>query len=166
MLEADDKEPGMVRMIKAEEDAYQSMGEEASNHSFSTSVMLMTSSDSNINIKDNIKTVVSAYSIYEEQYLNALQDSNTKKDVFGWLFIPLWMFAIRFNLLNFFYTANAFSVNALASLFHLPDGVYNKSPTIRWMDYKALSCPDNIPVMNAKDDTGYSISGVLAERFR
>lgn len=75
-------------------------------------------------------------------------------------------FALRFNLMSFFYASNAFSVNALASLFHLPDGIYNKSQTIRWMDYKALAGPDNLPVMDPAADTGYSISGVLAEKFR
>gem|GEM_PF-5187914 len=72
----------MVRMIKAEEDAYQSMGEEASNHAFSTGVLLLTSSDQQENTEKNIDTVMGAYSIYEEQYLNSLVESNIKKDIF------------------------------------------------------------------------------------
>jgi len=75
-------------------------------------------------------------------------------------------FAIKFDLINFFYTSHAFSVNALSSLFHLPDGIYNRSPVIRWMEYKALACPDNIPAMNAKEDTGFIMSGIVAEKFK
>lgn len=167
LLQWADKEPtGVIRMIKAEEDAYQSMGEEASNHAFDSGLVLMTSSDDPIRVKDNIKTVVSAYSIYEEQYLNSLEDSNTKKDVFWRFFIPIWKFSVRFSLLHFFYTANAFSVNALSSLFHLPDGVYNRSPIIRWMEYKALACPDNTPVMSDKDDNGFIMSWSVAESYQ
>lgn len=162
----DDEPSGMVRMIKAEEDAYQSMGEEASNHAFSTGVLLLTSSDQQENTEKNIDTVMGAYSIYEEQYLNSLVESNIKKDIFWRFFEPLWKFAVRFNLLSFFYTVHAFSVNALSSLFHLPDGIYNKSQIIRWMDYKALACPDNAPILDPKDDTGYIMSGIVAERFQ
>ena len=166
MLESEDKEPGMVRMIKAEEDAYQSMWEEASNHAFSTGVLLITSSNTKENTESNLDNVTSAYSIYEEQYLNSLIESNTKKDIFWRFFEPMRRFAIKFDLINFFYTSHAFSVNALSSLFHLPDGIYNRSPVIRWMEYKALACPDNIPVMSPKEDTGFIMSGIVAEKFK
>jgi hypothetical protein len=73
---------GPVRMIKAEEDAYQSMGEEAANHSFDTGLVLLTSSDNESVLTNNLQNVTSAYSIYTEQYLNEIVESNTKKDVF------------------------------------------------------------------------------------
>lgn len=155
----------MVRMIKAEEDAYQSMGEEAANHSFATGITLLTSSDDPTHLEPNLKVVTSAYSIYTEQYLNEILESNVKKDIFGWIFKPMWRFASRFHLIHFFATAHGFSVNALASLFHFPDGMYNRSSAIRWMDYKALAAPDTVPVMDPKDDTGYVISGVIAESY-
>ena len=46
-----------------------------------------------------------------------------------------------------------FSVNALSSLFHFPDGMYNRTAVIRWMEYKALPAPGEVPVMNPSDDT-------------
>lgn len=73
---------GMVRMIKAEEDAYQSMGEEAANHAFSTGLVLLTSSDEKNNLTTNLQNVTGSYSIYTEQYLNEIKESNIKKDVF------------------------------------------------------------------------------------
>ena len=62
-------------------------------------------------------------------------------------------FAVRFKLLHFFSTSHVFSVNALSSLFHFPDGMYNRTAVIRWMEYKALPAPGEIPVMNPSDDT-------------
>lgn len=161
----EDENVGMVRMIKAEEDAYQSMWEEAANHSFATGLTLITSSDNKDSLEWNLKTVTSAYSIYTEQYLNEIVESNVKKDIFWRFFKPMRRFAIRFNLLHFFATAHAFSVNALTSLFHFPDGIYNKSPSIHWMEYKALAAPDNVPVMKPEDDTWYVMSGVVAEQY-
>jgi hypothetical protein len=34
------------------------------------------------------------------------------------------------------------------------------------MEYKALACPDNIPVMDPKDDTGFIMSGSVAEKYQ
>lgn len=82
MIADDDKEVGMVRMIKAEEDAYQSMGEEASNHCFTTGIFLVTSSDDEMRAQTNLDNITGAFSIYEDQYLNALVEPNVKKDIF------------------------------------------------------------------------------------
>lgn len=155
----------IVRMIKAEEDAYQSMGEEAANHAFETWITLMTSSDDKKRASDNIKTVVNAYSIFADQYLNELVISNFREDIAGWFFKPLWRFAVRFRLIHFFSTVHVFSVNALSSLFHFPDGVYNRSQAIRWMEYKALWAPSNAPVLDPAYDTWYVVSGIVAEKY-
>ena len=72
----------MVRMIKSEEDAYQSMGEEAANHAFSTGLVLLTSSDTQAHTTTNLQNVTSAYGVYSEQYLNEIKESNVKKDIF------------------------------------------------------------------------------------
>jgi hypothetical protein len=87
----------MVRMIKAEEDAYQSMGEEASNHAFTTATFLIAASDEPEALSSDIDTVISAYSIYDDEYLNRLVTSNIK-EIFDRFFQPVRRFAIRCNL--------------------------------------------------------------------
>jgi hypothetical protein len=136
----------MVRMVKAEEDSYQSMGEEASNHAFHVWLILVSSSDDIKLAEQNVDIVTWAFSIFEDQYANSLDQPANYKFIwpFYWFFKSMWIFALKFNLQSFFYTGNIFSVNSLSSIFHLPDGVYNKSSVIRWMDYKALACPDNV----------------------
>jgi hypothetical protein len=57
-------------------------------------------------------------------------------------------------------------VNALSSLFHFPDGTYNRSPVIEWMQYKILSGPNNLPVFEEKDFNGFVMSGILAEKYK
>jgi hypothetical protein len=58
------------------------MGEEAANHSFDTGLVLLTSSDNQQYVTNNLDTVISAYSIYSEQYLNEIVESNLKGDIF------------------------------------------------------------------------------------
>lgn len=164
----DDKPDGMVRMVKAEEDTYQTMWEEAANHAFHTWIILISSADDLIRAEQNLDVVIWAFSIYEDQYANSLEQPHNYKYVFPFslLYRNAWIFSLRFTLQSFFYAGNVFSVNSLASIFHFPDGVYNRSQIIRWMDYKALACPDNAPVMDPKDDTWYIMSGVVAEKFK
>ena len=65
---------------------------------------------------------------------------------------------------HFFFKKNIFTVNELASLYHLPDGLYNQSPIIKWMDYKALAAPNAAPKL--KDPNGFYITGVIAEGYK
>lgn len=82
MLKGKNDSTGLVRMVKAEEDAYQSMAEEAANHSFQAAIVLLTSSDKSTNVRKNLENVTSAYSIYTNQYLNGIKQSNWKEDMF------------------------------------------------------------------------------------
>lgn len=165
MLKGKNDSTGLVRMVKAEEDAYQSMAEEAANHSFQAAIVLLTSSDKSTNVRKNLENVTSAYSIYTNQYLNGIKQSNWKEDMFWWFFKPMRRFAIRFKLLPFFFTKNVFSVNALSSLFHFPDGTYNRSQVIRRLDYKTLWAPSNAPVLSPAQDNGYIMSGIVSETY-
>ncbi len=154
----------MIRMVKAEEDSVQAMGEESANHAFSSGLILLTTSDSEENLQLNVDSLVSAYSVFEDQYANALSESNFKADLMGFFFKPMRYFAFKFKLTNFFFNYNIFSVNALSSVYHFPDGVYNRSPIIKWMDYKVLAAPDNVPVPT--DYSGYIMTGIVAEEYK
>jgi len=154
----------MVRMLKAKEDALNGMWEEAGLPFFEAGVLIATSSDEKQHIEDNIDIMVSAYNIYGDEYGNELNGPENKHDMFGFIYKPLWKFAAYFNLPYFFFKRNIFGVAALASLFHFPDGIYNRSPIILWMAYKVLPCPDNLPIL--KDPNRFIISGHLAESYK
>jgi hypothetical protein len=64
----------------------------------------------------------------------------------------MWKFAAKFQLTRFFYKKNILTPNALTSLFHYPDGLYNRSPVIKWLDYKMLAAPDNLPQLKQPTD--------------
>lgn len=154
----------MVRMLKAKEDALNAMWEEAGLPFFEAGILIATSSENKKQADDNIDILVSAYNIYGDEYGNELDDLNNKHDMLGFLYLPLRKFAAHFNLPYFFFKKNMFWVNELASLFHFPDGIYNRSPAISWMQYKVLPCPDNLPIL--QDLNQYIISGQLAENYK
>lgn len=156
----------MVRMVKAKEDAMNAIWEEAWLPIFRSSLILITSSDSKENLESNIDSLISAYNIYWDEYSNQLNEENTKHDVFWFIFKPLWTIAAKFYLTWFFSKYAYFSINQLTSLFHFPDGTYNRSPIIDWMQYKVLSWPSNLPVMTWDVENGYVLGGVLAEKYK
>jgi TraM recognition site of TraD and TraG len=153
----------MVRMTKAEEEALNIMGEEAGKHAFETWIILISSSNEQDRPQANLDNMISVFTIYRDEFNNELDNNEFLTDAMGWFFKPLWKFAARFQLTNFFYRKNIMTPNALTSLFHYPDGLYNRSPVIKWLDYKMLSPPDNLPEM--KEPTDYIITWKLAEDY-
>jgi hypothetical protein len=160
----DKKGDPIVRMVKAEEEAYNIMAEEAAKPSFMGGLMLVSSSDVPWRSKENIYNLVSAYSIYRDEYNNALDQPETIADLLWPIIKPLWKFSISFALPGFVTRKNIFTVGELSSLFHLPDGMFNRSPVIKWMDYKVLAWPDTLPVPT--EPTEFMMSGMIADSFR
>lgn len=154
----------MVRMVKAEEEAINIMAEEAWKHPFVSGLILTSSSDYWDHCRENINNIVGVYTIYRDEYNNELDENNIMTDVFWWFFKPLWKFAADFHLPKFFFRQNVFTPNELSWFFHFPDGNFNRSPVIRWMEYKVLPAPDNLPVL--KDDSWFVMTWIIAEEFK
>lgn len=156
----------MVRMVKAEEEAYNFMAEEAAKPAYEAWLLLISWSDVEGREKESIYNVFSAYSIYKDEYNNSLDNSSMITDMPGISVIvsTFWKFSIDFLLLGLFYKKNIFTVGELSSLFHFPDGMFNRSPAIKWMDYKVVAWPDTLPV--ATEPTPYVMTGVIADPFK
>lgn len=138
-------------MVKAEEDALNIMAEEAGKQAFEAGILLITSSDDESRLRQNMQTVLSSFTVYKDEYNNELDQPAVFSDLFGRAIKPMRRFAALFHLVNFFYKDCMLTVSALASLFHLPDGLFNRAPIIKWMDYKVVSAPDNLPTLEQEN---------------
>ncbi len=153
----------MVRMTKAEEEALNIMWEEAGKHAFEAGIILISSSDEYSRPEANLDNMISVFTIYRDEFNNELDNNEFLTDAMWWFFKPMWKFAAKFQLTHFFYKKNIMTPNALTSLFHYPDWLYNRSPVIKWLDYKMLAAPDNLPQL--KQPTDFIITGKLAEDY-
>ena len=156
----------MVRMVKAKEEALNTIGEEAGNPIYKSGLLIVSSSDVKGQSKQNLKAMESAYNVYTDEYANRLSDDNTKHDMFPWIFQPLWRIGVGYYLTGFFYKYSYFSTNELSSLYHFPDSIYNRSPIIEWMQYKVLPAPANLPQFSDDERNGKVMTGILAEKFK
>lgn len=155
----------IIRMVKAEEEALNTMAEEAGKPAYNGGILLMSSSDIEERVTNNVYNVVSAFTVYEDEYNNELDQPEMLADLFGAWLKPLWKFAANFHIVSFFFKDNVFTVSELTSLFHLPDGLYNRSPVIEWMDYKVISAPDNLPQLK-EENVDFPITGIIAESYK
>jgi hypothetical protein len=153
-------------MVKAKEDSRNAMGEEAANPTFRSCISLVASSDTKGRPKQILNNLETAYNVYSDEYSNALDASNFKHDILGWLYLPLRTVAVNMYLTGFFSEYSYFSTNELTSLYHFPDGTYNRAPAIERMQYKVVAPPSNLPVFTDENWNGRVISGVLAENFK
>lgn len=153
-----------VRMTKAKEEALNVMWEEAGRHAFASNLYFISSSNEPTNPKQNIRNVVAIYNIYKDEINNELDMKEWKTDILWWLLKPIRSILANIQSIWFFFKQNIFTENQLTSLFHFPDGVFNKSPSIRWMDYKVLGSPDNI--YRPKEDSWYVITWSIKEEYK
>lgn len=156
----------MVRMVKAQEETINDMAEEIGTVAFESWLMLVTSSDSEKKLEDNMNWLISAYTVYTDQYGNELEQLENKATLLKFISKPLWTIAANYTLTNLFYQSNVFTANELTWLFHFPDYTYNRSNVIEWMQYKVLPAPSNLPIMDEKDSTGFVMSWVVAEKYK
>lgn len=152
-----------VRMTKAKEDAVNAMGEEAGRHAFSCNMYLMSSSAELDRPKANIRNMVWIFNIFKDEFNNELDLNEWKVDILWFLLKPIRRFMNNIGSIAVFHKTNVFTENQLTTLYHFPDGAFNRSPSIKWMDYKVLSAPDNL--YKPKEPTEYVMSGSITEGY-
>ncbi len=131
---------------QAEQESHKAVGESAGQPAFLSSIRLLVSSDDPVSTKNALETVVGCVSMYTDEYNNKL-DNPQWEDLFAWIITPIRYFAFRFRMIGFLQSKSIFSVDELSTLFHFPDITYNKSPIIKWLDYKMLAPPHNLKTL-------------------
>jgi len=159
-----EEDVSMVRMVKAQEDSINWMAEEAGAPGFNVWIMLIVSSDQPAAAKMAINKLVSAYSVYTDEYANELTHPSFELDFLPFIVRPMRRTVIKYYMTHFLYVSNKFWVNELASIFHFPTRSYNRSEIIERMQYKIIAPPDALPQM--KEENGYIMWWIIAESYK
>lgn len=142
---------------QAETEAQKIMGEAAAQPSFKASIRIIVSSKDEKSAENNIHSIISASSIFTDEYNNSLDNPQFLEDAFRFFFTPVRYFGYKFKLVGFFQNVSMFSADELSTMYHFPEITYNKSPLINWLGYKKLPVPQNIKFP--------SIPTMLEEKF-
>src|SRR3990167_327489 len=126
--------------------------------------MIVVSSDEKARAQDALKNIISSYSVYTDEYANELTYPTTSADIIPFIVKPLWKLTVRFLMTHIFYVSNIYCVNELASLFHFPTRIYNRSDAIQWMPYKLIAPPETLPELH--EENGLVMTGIIAETYK
>ncbi|MDD3302807.1 MAG: DUF87 domain-containing protein [Candidatus Gracilibacteria bacterium] len=129
---------------QAESESQKIMGEAASQPAFDASIrVLVSSKDEDMSIEGS-HAIVGAVSIFTDEYNNSLDNPQVREDGLSFIFTPLIYQGFKYKLVGFFQNVSKFSTDELSTIYHFPDINYNKSPLIKWLDYKKLAPPHNL----------------------
>jgi len=151
MDKSDEKDGGggYVRMLQSKEELAKRIGEKASQSGFETTIRLMASAKTRKRADELTNNIIIGFNLFKDTSSNWFQ---TKRiffiDIINDYFF-LFNFKHRFlnNALYLFLKEKKSLLveEELASLFHFPSIKYNKSPIIRWLNYKVLPAPLDLP---------------------
>jgi len=131
---------------QAETESQKLMWEAAAQPAFECSIRVLVASKEKMKTKDWIHAIVSAASIFTDEYNNALDNPQIIEDSMPKLVTALRYFAFKHKLVWFFQNVSSFSTDEITTIFHMPDINYNRSPIIKWLEYKKLAPPHNLKI--------------------
>jgi len=129
---------------QAETEAQKLMWEAAAQPAFETSIRILVSSKDKQKTEDWVHAIVAAASIFTDEYNNALDNPQIIEDTFPRFISFIRYFAYKHKLIWILQDISIFAVDEVTTVYHLPDINYNKSPIIKWLDYKKLPPPHNL----------------------
>jgi len=132
-----------IRMLQPKEEALKRIGEKAGQVGFDTSIRVVGVADSNLRATEIANNLNIAFSIYHDQFNNWFQ--NRRIFPFDFINNPLMKYLFRRRIPGIFHKTNLLAQDELASIYHLPDSKYNPVPVIKWLAYKVLPPPVELP---------------------
>lgn len=129
---------------QAEQEAQKMVGESAGQPGFQASIRILVASDTPESAESGLYNLISAMNIYTDEYNNKLDNPQVFESMFAFFFTPIRYLAFRLRLVGLLQTKSMFSTDELSTLYHFPDINYNKSPIIKWLEYKMLTPPNNL----------------------
>ncbi len=133
-----------VRMLAAKEEAYKKIGQKAGEVGFDTSIRVIALADTKSRAIEITNNVNVAFSVYHDAYLNSFQNRRISL-FFDFINNPLMRYLFQRRIPGLFHKQSLFGHNELASLIHFPDSRYNAVPIIKWLQYKVLPPPVELP---------------------
>ncbi len=129
---------------QAEQESQKAVWESAWQQWFEASIRFLVASNNDQSAKDWLRGLLSTTSVYTDEYNNKLDDPRIVEDVFSFILTPIRYIGFKFKLSWLFQKKSIFSVDELSTLYHFPDINYNKSPVIKWLEYKMIAPPSNL----------------------
>jgi len=139
---------GMVRLLATREEVAKHIGEKANQVAFDTMIRIIASSKNSTRATEITNNFALGLNLFKDPQMNWFQT----RRIFPIDMInnKIMSFNYKHRIIdNYFFIfnerKNLLAAEELASLYHFPCSRYNQSPVIRWLDFKILPPPTNMP---------------------
>jgi len=132
-----------IRMLASKEESLKKVGEKAGQVGFDTSIRVIGVADTKARAVEITNNINVAFSVYHDAYLNWFQ--NRRILPFDFINNPLMRYLFNRRIPGIFHRQSLFAQDELASIVHFPDSRYNPVPIIKWLQYKVLPPPVELP---------------------
>ncbi|MBN1258942.1 type IV secretory system conjugative DNA transfer family protein [Candidatus Peregrinibacteria bacterium] len=132
-----------IRMLQPKEEAYKRIGEKAGQVGFDTSIRIVGMADSDARATEITNNLNVAFSVFHDPFLNWFQ--NRRIFPLDCVNNPLMRYLYNHRIPGIFHRRSLLAQDELASIIHFPDSRYNPIPIIRWLKYKVLPPPVDLP---------------------
>jgi hypothetical protein len=139
---------GYVRMLQTREEIAKKIGEKAGQVAFDTVIRILGSAATKNRASEITDNIAMGLNLFKDAQMNWLQTRriifiDTINNIFLKFNFKRRLIDCRFLL--FGEKKSLFGAEELASIFHFPTSRYNYTPVIKWLSYKVLPAPVNLP---------------------
>ncbi len=158
-----------IRMIQPREEAIKRMGMKAGQPGFATTIRVMACSKTDSRVEDILNNLVVAFSVFKDSYNNWFQ--NRRIFPANVINAPLMYHGFKRRLGKFYMGKSSLLVpDELATIYHFPDAKYNLAAIIKWLKYKIVAPPPDLPrsgiLLGENDYRGQKTKVFIAEEDR
>ncbi len=133
-----------VRMLQTDEELAKRIGEKSNQVGFDTVIRVMASSDKGESACDNILNgLFVAFNVTKDAASNWFEARRLIPIDF--INSPILLDSLNTRSFQFGEKTSVLNPEELASIFHLPSSRYNYTPIIKWLSYKVLPAPTDLP---------------------
>jgi len=139
---------GFVRLLQTREEVAKQIGVKANQVAFDT-IIRITGSSINLNRATEItNNFALGLNLFKDPQMNWFQ--TRRMFPIDWINTAMQIYNYKQHLLDTEFPLigekkSLLVAEELASIFHFPCSRYNQSPVIKWLDYKILPAPTNVP---------------------
>lgn len=132
-----------VRMLQPKEEHAKHMWEKAWDVWFETTIRVLVASKTRKRNAELLRSFIVTMNIFKEDFWNYFEWYRII--IIEWLNAILIYIAFQNRFKKFFNKTSILCSKELAGIFHFPDAKYNNVSIIKWMSYKILPPPSNLP---------------------
>jgi len=132
-----------IRMLQPKEEAYKKIGEKAGQVGFDVSIRIVGVSDDSDKATEITNNLSVAFSIFQDEFLNNFQ--NRRIVPIDFINNRLMKYLYNKRIPGIMHRTSLLAQDELASVIHFPDSRYNPISIIKWLEYKVLPPPVELP---------------------